>query len=146
MKSRDKDGNTLSLTEDGVFLLLKKERQYRLILKIENGKIVKYVKKKNVMRTNPPMIGFNYESLKMIKRHPRIKDKNIYIIIGKKAYFVSVEDVINHKEFLHFKKDGFELQCFYPVELLTDYNPKERNSNIAKGSTVENHNLFTDLF
>ena len=92
----------------------------RKIFTLNGNKILKYVKNSHVMKKPHPMIGFNYYALQMIQDYPQFRDKNIYIQYKRKIYKVDSFTILNHKEFLYFKKEGFELQCFYPIKLLAD--------------------------
>ena len=118
MRKIDKDGNLLIVQDSGFYLKLANEIMPRKIFTFNSGKIMKYVKNSNVMQKPRPMIGFNYYALQMIQDHPQFRDKNIYIQYKKKYYKIDSFKVLNHKEFLYFKKEGFELQCFYPIKLL----------------------------
>lgn len=120
MRKIDKDGNLLIAQDSGIYLKLVSEIIPRKIFTLNNGKIIKYVKNSNVMQRPHPMIGFNYYALQMIQDFPEFRDKNIYIEYKRKHYKVDSYKILNHKEFLYFKKEGFELQCFYPIKLLED--------------------------
>lgn len=115
----DKDNNKLIITESGVYLKLDNDDTPRQIFKIESGKIVKHVYKKNIFKNKN--IGFNYHALKMLNENQHIKDKTVYIIIGRDIYTVNIKDILGRKNFLHFKKQGYELQCFYPISCLNKY-------------------------
>lgn len=70
----------------------------------------------NVMRIKGGMIGFSYHALTLIATSERLSKKPLLLLIGKSRYEVSADDVLAEKEFLHFKSEGAELQCFYPIE------------------------------
>jgi len=118
MRKVDKDGNLLIVQDSGIYLKLTSELIPRKIFTLNDGKIIKYVKKSNVMQRPHPMIGFNYYALQMIQDFSQFRDKNIYIYHRNKIYKIDSFKILNHKEFLYFKKEGFELQCFYPIKLL----------------------------
>ena len=120
---RDNDGNTLAIWRDGVYLQLKGEQRPRKILELAGrNRVIKRVLKKNVMRKPVPSIGFNYHALKMIALEPRLKDVKINILYKSKTYVVTPSQVIDDGEFFHYKKEGFELQVFYPIEKLEESN------------------------
>ena len=115
MIDTDKDGNRLFLHDGGTSLKLASEPRMRTILSFQGGKMCKWLSKKNIMNVGGGMIGFNYHALKMIMANDMIKDKNIYLRYGRKTFRLPIKAILEHKEFLHFKEEGFELQCFYPL-------------------------------
>jgi len=116
----DKDKNKLVVTEDGIYLKLGINEETKKIFTIDSGKIIKYLYYRNRFKQNK--IGFNYHALKLIMNNPHIKDKTIYVILGNKIFTVNINDILNRKDFLHFKKQGYELQCFYPISALTPFS------------------------
>jgi hypothetical protein len=120
MREIDKDGNILYIANDGIFLKLKTELQPRKIFSFYDRSIVKFVKKSNIMKPDSKveLIGFNYNALRLINDSKFIKNKQIVVRIGLKNYTITPDEVLNYKEFLHFKQSGFELQCFYPINKL----------------------------
>ncbi len=111
----DKDGNKLFMADTGFYLKLLKDPKIKEILSFSGGKICKWLRKDNIMMIRGGMVGFNYHALKMIMDSDMIKDKNIYLRYGRKVFRVPVEMILSKKEFLHFKHEGFELQCFLPL-------------------------------
>ena len=120
MKKVDSQGNKILTGDTGIYLKLKDEVNNRQIFAFRDGKIIKYVNKNGVMRAGGGMIGFNYYALMWLAEHKRLKTKPIYIRLGKKYYKVMPQEILDLKNFLHFKKDGFELQCFYPIKNLVE--------------------------
>jgi hypothetical protein len=118
MKRIDADGNKLLAGDTGIYLKLKKEPNNRQIFAFRDGKIVKYVGKNGIMKAGGGMLGFNYYALQWLAEHKRLKTKPIYVRMGKKYYKVMPSEILEKKIFLHFKSDGFELQCFYPIKEL----------------------------
>jgi len=110
----DEHGNKLYTIEDGAYLKLADEKRPRKILDIsEDGVFSKYVKKENIFhKTNS--IGFNYHLL--VEMEKVLKSPTIKITIDSVGEFeLSVKDILEEKQFLNYKNNGFEVQCFYPV-------------------------------
>ncbi len=120
MKLIDNDGNRLILGDDGIYLKLKGDPSTRKILSFTGGKIVKYVKKKNIFKpkNGKEMIGFNYYSLKLLKE--RTKLRTIYVRYGRTMRSINIDELLEHGKFLHFLKSGFELQTFYMLENMNE--------------------------
>ena len=116
MKRVDSEGNKLFVGDTGIYLKLKTERSNRQILTFRDGKIMKNIGKGGIMKAGGGMIGFNYHALKYLIENKKLKDKPIYIRMSNKYYTVMPIDILELKNFLHFKTDGFELQVFYPVK------------------------------
>ena len=115
---KDKDGNKVILHNDGIHLKLKGDPRLRKIFNFNSGRITRMVPTSNIMlqnRVKGGMIGFNYHALTLIATSELLSKKPILLLIGKSRYEVSADDVIAEKEFLHFKSEGAELQCFYPI-------------------------------
>ncbi len=112
----DSNGNKLFFMPKGIYLSLNNQKKRKKIFSISpEGYVTKYVKKSNIMRTNQ-MIGFNFEAIKLLDEHKRIND--IIICIGKDTYKLSIDMLLIYGKFLHFKKQGFEKQLFYPINKL----------------------------
>ena len=116
MKKRDEQGNRLFIGDTGIYLKLATERNNRQIFTFRDGNIVKYVEKNGVMKAGGGMVGFNYHALKYLLENKRLKKKPIHVKMGNKYYKVTAQEILDLKNFLHFKSEGFELQCFYPVK------------------------------
>ena len=118
MKIKDNTGNELLIHERGVNLILASDKVERRIFQVQGGQLVKYVKPQNIMNAGKK-IGFNYKALQVIREW--LRKKYMFIILGKKRYKLPIDEVIENGEFLYFKKEGFELQIFYPVKGLDKY-------------------------
>ncbi len=116
MKKVDSQGNKLLIGDTGIYLKLKKDTNNKQIFAFRDGKIVKFVSKNGVMRVGGGMIGFNYYALQWIAEHKRLGKKPIYIRMNQKYYSITAQEILEKKIFLHFKSDGFDLQCFYPTK------------------------------
>lgn len=120
MKKVDKDGNKLLIGDTGIYLKLKKDTSNKQIFAFRDGKVVKFVNKNGIMRAGGGMIGFNYYALQWLAEHKRLKKHYIYIRMAGKYYKVKATEILEKKTFLHFKSDGFDLQCFYPIKDLVE--------------------------
>lgn len=120
MKRIDSQGNRLLVGDTGIYLKLVNKPNNLQIFAFRDGKIIKYVGKNGVLRAGGGNLGFNYYALQYLAEHPRLKKQPIYIRMGKKYFKVMPIDILNLKEFLHFKEKGFELQVFYPVKDLVE--------------------------
>ncbi|MBC8550295.1 MAG: hypothetical protein H8D23_11680 [Candidatus Brocadiales bacterium] len=115
---KDKDGNKVILHNDGIHLKLKGDPQLRKIFTFNSGRITRMVPPRNIMlqkQVKGGMIGFNYHALTLIATSELLSKKPILLLIGKDRYEVSADDILAKKEFLHFKSEGAELQCFYAI-------------------------------
>ena len=112
-KVSDKDGNFLFFADDGVYLVLHGDVRRRKVLSFRQGRIIKNVTKRNIMRVNKS-VGFNYSALKMLDEfYPQFRFVHIkYAGLIKRA---SIKDILTRGSFLHFKKEGFERQLFFPI-------------------------------
>lgn len=116
LKKTDGYGNKLFMAVDGIYLKLKEEHQLKRIIAFRNGRVVKYVKKTNIFRPNGKrLIGFNFNALKLVRE--KSKQKYIYIQYGSKYQKIYIQDIFDNGDYLHFLKEGFELQIFYPLEI-----------------------------
>lgn len=132
---QDKQGNKIYLHDDGVYLKLITDVIPKKIFSFNGGRIIKYVKKSNIMKKPYSAIGFNYYALLELQNAKFVKRKEIYIRLGKKYYKIPIETILQKKEFFHFKSQGYELQCFYPMasilklEVNSKGNYKETQEN-----------------
>lgn len=117
----DKDGNRLMISDKGIHLKLAGQTETKQILTFKNGGVVKFVSRKNIFQPEggKAMVGFNYNSLKLLQaKAKRIKFLHVAIYGGYKK--VAIDDLLKDGMFLHFLKSGFEKQIFYYVENMTD--------------------------
>ena len=115
---QDPQGNAITLMESGaVSLYLASIRQKRFLGSISFKERIFEVKReryKHLMRANNSY-GFNHHVLnKGGKLFDQIKLSDEY---GE--YLFSRTEVLERKMFMNFNKKGFELQIFYPLELIT---------------------------
>lgn len=109
----DDAGNKIGFRSDGLYLKLAKEERLKQIFKIKNGVVSKWVSPHNILR-KANAIGFNYDGLKRLldKEH-----KEISVQIGSNPIIVlKIQDILDKKEFLWFKAQGFERQIFWKLE------------------------------
>lgn len=113
---QDHDGNKIFFVEDGIYLKLSSDNIPKRIFSIRDGTVWKYVKSKHIMKhlLSGPMIGFNYQALKYMPKPV----KYIAVVANNTVRKVKIQDILERKEFLYFKKEGFEKQIFYPLELM----------------------------
>ena len=111
---KDKDGNNLFCRNGNIELKLKNEDDRvrkigRVYVGDDSGKIIynKEVENKNFYR-NYYAWGINYEVFRLVDA-VIIRNKDT-----KQKYFIRTADI--DKEFLHFKKTGFELQVFVHID------------------------------
>jgi len=119
MVRTDKDGHKLMIGEDAIYLKLKHGRKMKEIFKVKDGIVEKYVAPKNIMRAigTEGGVGFNYNALKILKDELRIR--KITLRIGHRTpEHLEIKEILKNGKFLHFLNEGFELQIFYPIELL----------------------------
>ena len=115
----DKWGNKLFVDTYGVYLKLNGVNYSRKIFSFRGKEVVKYVKQNHIMKTleKGKMIGFNHDALKLLKQKG-VKYIWIMLYNGKRKGKVKIDDILELKEFLHFKHEGFERQVFYPIKLI----------------------------
>jgi len=120
MVRTDKDGHKLMIGEDAIYLKLKHEGRMKKIFKVKDGIVEKYVAPKNIMRAigTEGGIGFNYNALRILINE--LKIKKIILRIGHRGtpIHLEIKEILYNGKFLHFLNEGFELQIFYPIELL----------------------------
>lgn len=116
MKKIDRDGNVLSVDENGnITLKLLFENRTRKIGKLKkiNG-ITTYFKKNRVSniykKTNS--WGIHWEILDSLEPADIISISDDFGCY----YHILVKDALSCGDFLHFKKEGFEKQFFIPIE------------------------------
>ena len=77
----DKQGNKIYLYDDGLYLKLIGKGYPKKIFSFNSGRIIKYVKKSNIMKKPYSAIGFNYYALLELSHCKFIKNKNIFILL-----------------------------------------------------------------
>lgn len=113
----DKHGNSLWIMNSGnVYLKLLKEKKKRRLGFIDRGKKIFYIRRKRAThlfrKTNA--YGFNHHLMSKAKSFDTISLKDEF---GQ--YEFPVSKIIRHgRTHLQFKKKGFELQLFLPLEII----------------------------
>jgi len=106
----DKRGNRIEVEEgSGCVTLFLKTRETRKIGKLVDGVYTKYMTRKNIFRKTDSL-GFNWEVIDWLK------PKKVVVNLEGTWLNISGEDFFAKKEFLDYKKLGFELQCFVKLE------------------------------
>lgn len=108
----DSEGNQIGFRFDGLYLRLAGQKRLKLLFKIKNGAVSKWISPSNILR-KANAIGFNYDGLKELKN----KGHNfITIIIGSQNSFsLKIDDILEKGDFLWFKNQGFEKQIFWKL-------------------------------
>ena len=114
----DKFGNSIIVLNNIISLKLKSESRQREIGVInpkERYFAVNRIREKHLFRKNNSY-GFNHYILANAKKYDAIKlsdDFGTWLIPNKL--------IIEKGSFLHFNKDGFELQIFLPLDIITEF-------------------------
>ena len=114
MRYADEDNNVFRVTADGtVILKLQSEKRERNIGTLKDGKYTKPVKPDNIFHTLNK-VGFNEQVMR------ELNPSYIAINFRGKHYIITSEIFWAEKTYLHFKGQGFELQCFIGVDVFED--------------------------
>ena len=113
----DKWGNKLTVDDFGIHLDIRGAKYRRKIFAFRSGGVVKHIKKNHIMNhlMSGKMIGFNYEALKLLS-NMRVKVIWVLNYPEKIKGKVTIKELLETGEFLHFKQTGFERQIFYPLK------------------------------
>ena len=112
----DKYGNSIIVSGNIISLKLKSEtrtREIGLINLQEKYLAVNRVRSKHLFRKNSSY-GFNHYILLNAKKFDKIKLSDD---IG--TWLIPIKLILEKGSFLHFNKDGFELQIFLPLDIIT---------------------------
>jgi hypothetical protein len=112
----DKYGNSIIVSGNVISLKLKSEtrtREIGLINLQEKYLAVNRVRSKHLFRKNSSY-GFNHYILLNAKKFDKIKLSDD---IG--TWLIPIKLILEKGSFLHFNKDGFELQIFLPLDIIT---------------------------
>jgi len=110
---KDAQGNLLGFRPDGMYLKLSGEDRLRQVFAIKGDKVSKYVSPANILK-KANAIGFNYDGLKELLARGH---KTIHVVIGKRQSIkLSIQSILDNKEFLWFKEQGFERQIFWKLD------------------------------
>lgn len=120
----DKNGNSLWIMNSGnVYLKLAKEKRKRRLGFIDRGRKMFNVSRKRASHLfrKANSYGFNHHLLSKAISFDTISLKDEF---GQ--YEFSVKKVMEHgKTHLHFKEKGFELQIFFPLEIIENCRHKD---------------------
>ena len=114
----DEFGNSIIVSGNIISLKLKSETKSREIgvmnLK-EKYLAVKRVREKHLLRKNNSY-GFNYYILLNAKKFDKIMLSDNF---GR--WLIPIKLILEKGSFLRFKKQGFELQMFMPIDIITKH-------------------------
>jgi hypothetical protein len=118
---KDKAGNMLYRSGDVILLdLLSEDRRRRLGTVTGEVITMKRNPSKHLLRV-ANAYGFCYELLATAKKAKVIR---LMIQGTKDFYHITIKDILEHGDFLFFKKQGFEKQIFLTLEQLEKYGVK----------------------
>lgn len=112
----DNFGNSIFVSNNVIFLKLKSETRSREIgfMNIEEKYLeVKRDRKKHLFRRNNSY-GFNYYVLSNAKKFDKIMLSD-----DCGTWMIPIKLILEEGSFLHFNKEGFELQIFMPINIIT---------------------------
>lgn len=138
MKLTDSAGNELWLEGVNVYLRLKSESRKRKIGTYSEGRFTKQVMSKEHIFQKTQSVGLNYQAIQQLN-----PDLIVLNVMGE-VYKIKRATFERIKEFLHFKKQGFEKQCFLRLSVLADL--KSKASQIPSPSQecieIKNRHLY----
>ena len=112
----DKFGNSIIVSGNIISLKLESETKSREIgvmnLK-EKYLAVKRIREKHLLRINNSY-GFNHYILLNAKKFDKIMLSDNF---GR--WLIPIKLILEKGSFLHFRKEGFELQIFMPIDIIT---------------------------
>lgn len=122
----DNQGNAIWIMNSGnVFLKLLKEQKKRRLGYIDRGKQTFIIRRKRhthlLRKINS--YGFNHHMISKAKSFDKISLRDEF---GE--YTIPVSAVLMHGK-KHFKKQGFELQIFLPLEVIETFREKDLAEN-----------------
>lgn len=101
----------LTINKTGrIYIKLEWQRRKRNIGTIKDGVYTKHTK---YIHNKTDSFGFCYEAIKRIEPHA------IVVHYGGHTYSIDIDRFYEYKFFLHFNKQGYELQCFVPRKYFT---------------------------
>jgi len=116
----DEDDNILRVKEDGtVILKLASEKRERNIGTFREGNYTKPLKFENRFHADN-RVGFNEAVMR------ELNPEYIGINYGGRYLLITSEVFWAEKTYRHFKGQGFELQCFIPMEVFENRGNRQR--------------------
>lgn len=114
----DKFGNSIIVENNIISIKLKSESRTREIGVInpqERYFAVNRIREKHLFRKNNSY-GFNHHILQNAKKFDKIKLSDDF-----GTWLIPIKLILEKGSFLHFNKDGFELQIFLPLDIITKF-------------------------
>jgi hypothetical protein len=112
----DKFNNSIIISGNIISIKLKSEARTREIGVInpkEKYFVVNRIREKHLFRKNNSY-GFNHYILTNAKKFDTIKLSDDF-----GTWLIPIKLILEKGSFLHFNKDGFELQIFLPLDIIT---------------------------
>lgn len=112
----DKYGNSIIISGNLISIKLKSEvrtREIGIMNLQEKYLAVSRVRSKHLFRKNSSY-GFNHYILLNAKKFDKIRLSDD---VG--TWLIPIKLILEKGSFLHFNKDGFELQIFLPIDIIT---------------------------
>lgn len=102
------EGNILRWNDQNLIQLkLKGETRFLTIGSFKDG-VFRKTTHHRFKRFNA--FGFCHKAIEVLN------PQRIEVLYSKVKYSISRDEFDKHKQFLHFKKEGYELQCFVPID------------------------------
>jgi hypothetical protein len=114
----DKFGNSIIVSGNVISLQLKSESRQReigIINTKEKYFAVNRIREKHLFRKNNSY-GFNHYILANAKKFDSIMLSDDF-----GTWLIPIKLILEKGSFLHFNKDGFELQIFLPLDVIKEY-------------------------
>lgn len=114
----DKFDNSIIISGNIISLKLKSEARTREIGVINPQKryfAVNRIREKHLFRKNNSY-GFNHYILANAKKFDKVKLSDDF-----GTWLIPIKLILEKGSFLHFNKDGFELQIFLPLDIITQF-------------------------
>lgn len=114
----DKFDNSIIISGNIISLKLKSEARTREIGVInpqERYFAVNRIREKHLFRKNNSY-GFNHYILANAKKFDKVKLSDDF-----GTWLIPIKLILEKGSFLHFNKDGFELQIFLPLDIITQF-------------------------
>jgi hypothetical protein len=112
----DKFGNSIIVSQNVISLQLKAENRIRevgIINLQEKYLSVNRIREKHLFRKNNSY-GFNHYILSNAKKFDKVMLSDDY-----GTWLIPIKLILEKGSFLHFNKEGFELQIFLPLDIIT---------------------------
>jgi hypothetical protein len=115
----DKFGNAIIVSGNSISLKLKSEKRIRQIGTInlkDKYLSVDRIRSKHLFRKNNSY-GFNHYVLFNATKFDKVLLSDDF-----GTWLIPISIILEKGSFLHFNKDGFELQIFLPLDIITKYS------------------------